>query len=239
MRKRSLADCKRRASRCAPSKAAMQIWQRQFWTAYWIALRRSSQDKRARRSAFIITGLLAYLLAYVSFIVFCAISQGPWAIALWMGILGAAVLVNFLLRRSHREQDDLLRHSLTGNAWSDQRMAGAVSPTVRSYLAERAIIISSLVARAASEIWLHHNQVPEGAQPIARQVQNSFLRDRGLWSTLEPLERDLLSAPNGQWNGAQQNEATTWCEQLRLLRWALGIDGELLPLAHFRASIFL
>jgi hypothetical protein len=155
-----------------------------------------------------------------------------------MGILGAAVLVNFLLRRSHREQDDLLRYSLTGNTWSNQRTAGAVSPDVRNYLAERALIVSSLIARAASEIWLHHNQIPEGSQPIGRQVQNSSLRDRGLWSTLEPLERDLLSAPDGQWTETQQNEATTWCEQLRLLRWALGIDAELLPLSQFSAVDF-
>jgi len=31
----------------------------------------------------------------------------------------------------------------------------------------------------------------------------------------------------------QQNQVIEWCEQLRLLRWVLRIDAEIVPLAHF------
>ena len=49
---------------------------------------------------------------------------------------------------------------------------------------------------------------------------------------------DLLGAADGSWTVEQQNEIAKSCEPLRLLRWTLGIDVELLPLAHFPKADF-
>jgi len=146
-------------------------------------------------------------------------------------MLGSAILVFLAIRRSHRSQEELLNYSLTGARVSDGDH-NDLATEVRSYLKERALIISSLLVRAASEIHLHESGRPDG-QVVTRQVQNTFLRQRGLWDKLEPDEAVLMATPDGGWEQEHRNQVTEWCEQLRLLRWALRIDLELTPLAHF------
>lgn len=68
---------------------------------------------------------------------------------------------------------------------------------------------------------------------MTRQTQNSFLRANYLWQELEQSELELVSAADGQWSDAQIEHVTEWCEQLRLLRWVLGVDAQPTPLAHF------
>jgi hypothetical protein len=74
---------------------------------------------------------------------------------------------------------------------------------------------------------------------VTRQIQNGFLRERGLWARLEHSEFELASVADGLWNSVQQNQVVDWCEQLRLLRWVLRVDAEIVPLAHFPHLDFL
>jgi len=212
----------------------MSIWGQGFWRSYWIALRRSGQDKRARVFVFKITFAFLYIAAYFAvFFLLPLRARGAGGLFAFYGLIftSGAVAV-FIIRRSHRKQNDLLNYSLTG---LNPRPVPAedVSPPVRSYLQERALIIASLLARAASEIHIEHHDLPAGAEVSTRQVQNALLRRKGLWDKLEPAEIELVSAADGRWTVEQQNNVTKWCEQLRLLRWALGIDAELMPLAQF------
>ena len=69
-------------------------------------------------------------------------------------------------------------------------------------------------------------------------MQNALLCENGLWDKLEQAEADLTSAADGRWSLEQQNQVFMWCEQLRLLRWVIGLDSELVPLAHFPALEF-
>jgi hypothetical protein len=41
-----------------------------------------------------------------------------------------------------------------------------------------------------------------------------------------------VTAADGLWTAEHRAKIVTWCEQLRLLRWTLRIDAELIPLAH-------
>jgi hypothetical protein len=147
-------------------------------------------------------------------------------------VLASAILTRFLLSRSNRRQDEMLSYSLTGGHKRTSEGTTYVTPTVRRYLQERAAILASLLARAASEIYIQHNELAPGLEVVTRQNQNALLRNAGLWEKLEPPERSLFTAADGQWTTDQQNEVGNWCEQLRLLRWVLGVDAELTPLAH-------
>jgi len=212
----------------------MSIWRRGFWRSYWIALWRSREDKRARTSALRVTLLLAFVLAEVVIVFILPLREreSAWQIAFYGFIFGTGMIAFVILRRSHRKQDEWLNYSLTGRP--DQHPPDQdASPTVRSYLEERAIIIASVLARAGSEIYVQHNELPVGLEVATRQVQNELLRQNGLWDKLEPAESELVSAADGRWTVEQQNEAPNWCEQLRLLRWTFGVDPELMPLAHF------
>jgi hypothetical protein len=129
----------------------------------------------------------------------------------------AAICLAF---RAGRKSPEIARPPVRqyGPRWSPQKPPDA-SPEVRSYLEERALIVASLLARGAGEIYLGRHQVPEGRQVITRQVQNSLLRGAGLWDKLEQPEADLAGAPDGLWTVEQQNYVPVWCEQLRMMRW--------------------
>jgi len=215
----------------------MSILSRGFWKSYWIALRRSGKDKRARSISLRITFWLAYLVAYVLFLVFMEVNtadgQGIWNAVFYAFIFGTGAIAAMLMRRWHRKQDELLNTSLTGRAPLHPQDFADASAEVRSYLEERALIIASLLARGASEIYLQHHRIAEGTEVVTRQVHNSLLRGAGLWDKLERPEADLATAADGLWSTEQQNDVLTWCEQLRVLRWVFGIDSEPVPLAHF------
>jgi hypothetical protein len=216
----------------------MSIWGREFWRSYGIALRRSNKDKRARSFALKTSFVLAYALAYVLYLCFLEVStiglqSAPWLIAFYGFIFGAGAIACILLRRAYRRQDELLSFSLTAPPRTVPQEADRVSPRIRAFLEERALIVGSLLTRAGSEIYLDHHELPPGSEVTTRQTQNALLRQHGLWDKLEPDEAVLARAPDGVWTVEQQSAVTQWCEQLRLLRWTLGIDAELKPLAAF------
>ena len=213
----------------------MWIRRRGFWRSYWFALRRSVKDKRARSMAVRISFVLAYLFLYVPVILLLPLRQpgSIWLIAFYGLIFGNGAIEFLMLRRSHRSQDKLLSYSLTTANRLDLPRSDDISPTVRNFLEERALILGSLLARAASEIYIRNNSLPPDVEVGTRQNLNALLRQNGLWDKLEPVEADLVGAADGSWTVEQQNEITKSCEPLRLLRWTLGIDVELMPLAHF------
>ena len=88
------------------------------------------------------------------------------------------------------------------------------------------------MTRARSEIFLRESQLLPGVEATIRQTLNAALRQRGLWDKLAQREADMMSAADGCWN-VDVSEVPRWSEQVRLLRWVLGIDAELMPLAHF------
>ncbi len=105
--------------------------------------------------------------------------------------------------------------------------------SLREYVTDRTMIIAALLDRAGSELYLKEHETPEGSEIIARQRQNQLLMKRGAWHKLQREEADLLSAPDRTWSEEQCNMSLTWCEQVRLLRWTLRVDEEIMPLAHF------
>jgi hypothetical protein len=210
----------------------MLVSVRKLWKSYWIAVQRSGKDRRARSFAAKASFLVLYIAAYVLFIAYTA-SDG-WNGAFYTFIFASGTTAAILMRRWHKKQDEILNTSLTGQHRLRPQELAVVSESVRAYLHERALIIASLLARGASEICLAN---PGGtrmqAEVVTRQIQNGFLRERGLWTRLEHSEFELTSLADGRWTTIQQNQVVEWCEQLRLLRWAIGVDAEIMPLAHF------
>ncbi len=213
----------------------MRIWKREFWRSYWISFRRAGKDKRARSTFLAITYFLVLVPAYIAFIVLTTTADGSdrgFQAVLYAFILVGGTITTIIIRRANRRQNELLNFSLTGQDRTRRHDPNGIPAAVCSYLEERAAIIASLLARGGSELHLQHIQLPPGAEIVTRQIQNGLLRERGLWQKLEQPEVDLTGAPDGCWNVEQRTQVVTWCEQLRLLRWVLGIDGDLLPLAH-------
>jgi hypothetical protein len=220
----------------------ISIWQRGFWKSYWVAIRRSGKDKRARLAAISVSGAIVYVVLYALAVFALPFRDGAsagWFQLVFNGFaVASGIMAAILLRRAYRRDDELLNISITGRNPVVNHARG-VAPEVRAYLEERAGIVASLLARGASEIYLQHAAVAAGAAVVTRQIQNGFLRESGLWDRMEASERDLASAADGNWTAEQRSEVAKWCEQLRLLRWTLGLDTELEALAHFPEVNFL
>jgi hypothetical protein len=210
----------------------MSVWRRSFWKSLWFALLRSREDKRARAAVFGIVLLLVWIVAedWLVFILPASDGHGAFQTVFNGFVVATGFIAALLLRRANRKQDELLNFSITGR--NPRQLPEDVSPEIHRYPGERAVILASLLARAGGEVWLEHHELPPGAEVVTRQVQNTLLRQIGLWEKLEPTEIALVSAADGLWTAAQRMEVITWCEQLRLLRWTLGMDAELMPLAH-------
>jgi hypothetical protein len=175
---------------------------------------------------------MVYLVAYVGFLAYTA-SDG-WTGAIYTFIFGSGTVAAIMMRRWHKKQDEILNTSLTGQNRLRPQEFTVLPGGVVAYLHERALIIASLLARGASEIYLaNSDETLALAEVVTRQSQNGFLRDRGLWPKLEQSEFELASVADGHWTAMQQNQVIEWCEQIRLLRWVLRIDAEIVPLAHF------
>ena len=212
----------------------MSICRRSFWKTLWFALRRSGKDKRARAAILSLALLLVGVVAEVGFLLVVsarAFGHGAFRIILNSVAVGAAFIASFLIRRSNRRQDESLNFTLTGS--NPRQLPEVVSPQVRQYLEDRAVILASLLVRAASESCLSCNELPPGTEIVTRRVQNSLLRQLKLWEKLDPSEAAPATLSDGLWTAEQGMDVIAWCEHLRLLRWTLGIDTELIPLAHY------
>ena len=205
--------------------------------SYGYALVRSRKDRRARKTAIRVTLLLVYMALYLPMMAFVIVKANPaagiWDAVFYAVLIATGALAAILLRRQHRKQDELFAVSLTGQRRNHPDDRALIAPAVHAFIAARLQIVAVLFARGANELYLREHPLPPGEMLPARGNLNTLLRQRGLWEQLDPTERDLLGAPEGAWTPDQQNQVIPWCEQLRLLRWVLGIDAELMPLAHF------
>ena len=210
------------------------FWKRSFWVSYWIALRRSRKDKRARTFAFIVTFLIADVLGFIPLVLFMMYREagGFQALAGYGVVLVTALVAVAVMRRSHKRQDALLSCSLTERTLVRFAVGDEVAQAVRDYLEERALIVGALLARAAREIQIRFLESPVTAEMVTRQALIALLRRNELWEKLEPSEAELMRMAEGEWNVNLRENVVRWCEQLRLLRWVLGIDPDLMPLAH-------
>jgi hypothetical protein len=214
-------------------------WPRHIWKSIWFSVRRSGKDARARKALVALCAVVAgacFYVAWTGWWFFHAsrdsgMSPG-WTAAFYVFIFGTGLLARFWMTRSNRRADEALHFSLTGASRWQPSAAGA-SAAVRDYLRNRLLILAWLVLRAASEQYLRQKTIPANAEVVTRQLHNRALREAGAWESLEPEERDLLFVADGQWTDAQIEEIVAWTEQLRLLRWALRIDAEIVPLEHF------
>jgi hypothetical protein len=159
----------------------------------------------------------------------------------WPDGVESSFLPSLGCRRNTRSSDlwqsispnhHMAEFSLLAPGPSHAQLGTQQQPKIRLYMSQRAAILSAIASRAAGEISIGPGEVRSGDQAAVRGTVNQVLRARDLWSHLEPREQKLLSAATGSWSSSEKNRFPEWCEQLRLLRWTLGIDAELTPLAH-------
>lgn len=200
---------------------------RDLWNWFMIAVRRSPRDKRARlalRRVVLAVLLLVFLAAIPYFLANGMAPRGRAGrgaiITAYYAVMLLSVGFRIWLERSTNQP--ILSISDFNTA-----------PSVHDYLLQRTRILTALIARGVGEMGIEAGTFDADVGGRARPVFNSLLREKGLWEKLEPAEGDLLSSSVGTWTPEQLLEVHAWFEQLRLLRWTLGIDSTLPALAQF------
>lgn len=158
--------------------------------------------------------------------------MGIWNIPFYGIIFGTGYLAFLFIRRANRRGQLVLQYSLVAPVASNTELRTEEHPGIRQYLLHRAAILCAITSRAAGELAMGTSQVASGDATAVRAAVNQVLRARGLWNHLESEDRQLLFAPSGSWSMAEKSRFPQFCEQLRLLRWVLALDVELMPLAH-------
>jgi hypothetical protein len=160
------------------------------------------------------------------------LEMGPSSLVVWAMLAVFGILGFVIVRKLNRQQNESPVPSLaliptpTSGSFEQQ-----VSSSVLTYFADRAYILACLILRATSEARIHTEHLPPESSKM-RLVTNTLLRKAGLWDKLEPQEASLACSADGQWDARQRFELFEWCEQLRLLRWAFGLDTEIEPVTH-------
>ena len=209
------------------------VWShfRRFCKNWWIAYQRSDSDKRARayvKSTFATGARLAYLIIVLLLpllLTFTAADEksrkSGWIVFVGMLI---SLSVNWLYHIL-KPKPTLLSEALHAKAPEPER----VNPELEAYLISRLRILATLAVRGSAELLALQGKSDANAEG-ARIWANTHLRETGLWDLMEPEERDLATRESNGWTIQECSGVPVWCEQLRVLRWVVGIDPELQPL---------
>ncbi len=204
------------------------------WKWCWIALRRFHKDKRFRRPVLLAFSWLAYVVG--NLILHWKINReagvGVWTVPFYGLIFGSGFLAFVVIRKVNRGNGQIFKYSLVSQSLPSTEDSSLPPSGIRSYLLQRTGVIGGLVLRASSELSMDSSNVKQPKNVTVRGALNEKLRKSELWNELEPEEVDLFRRASGSWTSEQKRSVTSWCEQLRLLRWTFEIDGRLEPLAH-------
>jgi hypothetical protein len=193
----------------------MFLLRRAYWRDVTIAVRRGRFDQRARARLFKTAAF--FLLAGMGLaLIWLFLDGNPENSTILIALLPALAAGSWFITRGTREDPVTL----------------PIPPAIKQYLEDRTVIIAALLSRSGSEIYFESHQLPGGQEIITRQILNGKLRDLGLWDKLDPAESAVMSAPDQTWSREQKQQSIAWCEQLRLLRWTLRIDSEVMGLQH-------
>jgi hypothetical protein len=187
-----------------------------FFKNIGLSLRRAFRDKRALQRLLAMVGLIVYS-------VYLALNLlNPGTIML----LVPAILLMLMIRRAHK-RDDQVFLKLTDEHRSS---AGGEFREHRRRLAELALRTAVVVDRAGGEAYVKGNTLAADAAGVFRRRSLDVARNYGLLEGFSDEMRQLLTSPEGSWEWPQILLSARETEDVRVLRWVLGMDQVLAPL---------
>ncbi len=170
--------------------------------------------------------LLVLWLAWVAYELWSLFFLGIWGALFWGLVMALAIGVAAVLARSHRRTDESMLRLSSPAVLPDQGGLLHHRPKLIAELIRAAV----LVDRAGIEL-MHGNRKADLARAgIARRRTLDAAKTSGTWDGLQPAEQDLLLSQEGSWDPGEAWSKVLRVEDVRVLRWVLGIDSLLSPL---------
>ena len=201
----------------------MTRWQL-IWRNFRLALRRSGKDERAQKW---LIGTGSGVLIWVGYALYCVRAYretGPWGVVFEAGMLGPGFGVALMIQRKHRQDDAaVFRLSLVQPPPEPEYAA------CRRKLAETLLRTAVMVDRAAAEAVHGAGQMAAEHVGGLRRRSLELARRPALWSGYSEAEKNLLMDAEGSWAPETTSEWLGRVEDVRVLRWVLGLDEVLAP----------
>jgi hypothetical protein len=191
------------------------LFRRTTWSEAWVQISRFHKDKRARRYTLGIAALLTaplILLVYLGWV----IGSG--------GVLLVPFVIPVLWWRSRRERENAPLHIVQPSAPLVIALSDEAARELLTYFRDLTLVYAVTINRANSEAFLKQKELPEGVEVISRRVLLDMLRSRRLWDRISSYDREAMMIADGHWDWETINHAVSKTEELRLLRWLLGVD---------------
>lgn len=99
----------------------------------------------------------------------------------------------------------------------------------RPAIAQELLRVAALVDRAGCELMCRQGVLPEQHRGISRRRTLDLARREDLWPGFSPAEQELLLSPEGSWPDELAWQTTARNEDVRVLRFVVGLDGILTP----------
>ncbi len=203
-----------------------------MWKNLWLAVRRSGKDERAQKVLLASGSVALVWVGYGLYVVRAYRETGPWGVAFEVGMLALGCGVALMIRRRYKKEDE-----------SVFRLSGPVVAAPAEYgrhrvkLAGALLRTAAMVDRATAEAVHVAGQMPVEVVGGLRRRSLEMARRTGVWEGFGEAERSLLMDDEGSW---RQETTFAWLgrlEDVRVLRWVLGMDEVLVPFEFVTADM--
>ncbi len=211
----------------------LPLFKAELWRTALISLRRFHRDKRARRFAYKLAGLLLYLGLYFRFFLWRFVyldsraSQADHLMELCLlAMVLVGVLMVFALQRWQEHRDRTPPPSLKQSA----ELATEQHDTAAAQLWQQTVTLAALLQRSGSESSIKTTVLPANREVATRRWLRERLLALQVWERLPRALLELLILPDGHWTEEVCKQVDAALPYLPVLRWALGFDRDLPPL---------
>ncbi len=195
---------------------------------FLLALRRAPRDKRALYALL----WLLWVVGYFTYLVETFSYLGLWGSICWATVLGLAVGLAILIKRNNaRSEKSLL--SLSSHR----------SPHFQDLIEHRRCLIglllrtAILVDRAGCEVLHNSGKVAEEQRGMCRRRTLDLAQRPELWAYFNEEDKGLLIAAEGSWSWDTIWPRLLLSEDVRVLRWVVGVDSILVPFEFLKFEL--
>lgn len=199
------------------------IFSREFWRAYWVAIRRSTRDRRDLKHVLLLTAYLIVVILYYGYFIWSAKAGFDIGTGLILSVVIFFVVTGFVGRWASNKLDER-------KARKEADLA--TNKMLRRRLASDGFALSVLLSRTGSEQMLREKLLPPEIEVVTRRFHIDRLRELKEWDRLPMQVRNLLLMPDGHWPLDLIATFRQSFETLRCLRWVLRVDESLEPLSY-------